>query len=316
VAVQKELRWGFTGEAAYVGTRQIDQLGFRELNWSAIGGGQAGRQLNLKYGRTGQTRMIAPIGDSRYDGLQARLERRFANGLQIGANYTLSKSTGIAGNANSDGALRINIPEFYDLNKSLSDFDRTHNLHITNVTQLPFGPGRRWLSDEGLLSQIVGGWQVNNIVSFYSGTPFSVTASGTSLNAPENDQRADLVTPNVTILGGIGRDNAYFDPLAFKPVTEARFGTAPFNVLRGPGVRSWDLGVFRQFQLPRGLDLQVRMEAFNVTNRPRFSNPGGNVSNLRLNTDGTVRDLNGFAVVTSTQDGSERQIRFGVRVGW
>ena len=47
-----------------------------------------------------------------------------------------------------------------------------------------------------------------------------------------------------------------------------------------------------------------------------FSNPGGNVSNLRLNPDGTVRDLNGFAVVTSTQDGRERQNRFGVRLGW
>jgi Carboxypeptidase regulatory-like domain/TonB dependent receptor len=316
VAVQKELRWGFVGEAAYVGTRQIDQLGFRELNWSPIGGGQLGRQLNQKFGRTGQTRLIAPIGDSRYDALQSRLERRFANGMQIGVNYTFSKSLGIAGNPNSDGALRINIPEYYALNRSLSDFDRTHNLHITNITQLPFGPDRRWLNDGGILSQIVGGWQVNNILSFYSGTPFSVTASGTSLNAPENDQVADLVTPNVTILGGIGRDNAYFDPLAFKPVTEARFGTAPFNVLRGPGVRSWDLGVFRRFQMPRGLDLQVRMEAFNVTNTPRFSSPGGNVSNLRLNPDGTVRDLNGFAVITSTQDGSERQIRFGVRVGW
>jgi hypothetical protein len=315
-AVQKELRWGFVGEAAYVGTRQIDQLGFRELNWSPIGGGQAGRQLNQKFGRTGQTRLIAPIGDSRYDALQSRLERRFANGMQIGVNYTFSRSFGIAGNPNSDGALRINIPEYYALNRSLSDFDRPHNLNITNITQLPFGPDRRWLNDGGILSQIVGGWQVNNILSFYSGTPFSVTASGTSLNAPENDQVADLVTPNVTILGGIGRDNAYFDPLAFKPVTEARFGTAPFNVLRGPGVGSWDLGVFRRFQMPRGLDLQVRMEAFNVTNTPRFSNPGGNVSNLRLNPDGTVRDLNGFAVITSTQDGSERQIRFGVRVGW
>jgi len=316
VAIQKELRWGFTGEAAYVGTRQIDQLGFRELNWSPIGGGQAGRQLNQKYGRTGQTRLIAPIGDSQYDALQARIERRFANGIQLGANYTLSKSTGISGNANSDGALRINIPEYYALNQSLSDFDRTHNLHITNITQLPFGPNRRWLNDGRILSQVVGGWQVNHILSFYSGTPFSVTASGVSLNAPENDQRADLVTPDVTILGGIGRTSAYFDPLAFKPVIDPRFGTAPFNLLRGPGVRSWDVGVFRQFQMPRGMDVQVRMEAFNVTNRPRFSNPGGNVSNLRLNPDGTVRDLNGFAVITGSQDGSERQIRFGVRVGW
>jgi Carboxypeptidase regulatory-like domain/TonB dependent receptor-like, beta-barrel len=316
VAFQKELKWGFGAEAAYVGTRQIDQLGFKELNWSPIGGDQLGRQLNQKYGRTGQTRLIAPIGDSQYDALQARLDRRFAHGFQMGVSYTLSKSTGIAGNANSDGALRINIPEYYDLNKSLSDFDRTHNLNITSIVELPFGRNRRWLNSGGVLSAIVGGWQMNNIISFYSGTPFSVTASGTSLAAPENDQRADQVKSDVAILGGIGPNSAYFDPLAFVPVTEARFGTAPFNVLRGPGVASWDLGIFRQVDLPNGLNLQLRVEAFNVTNRPRFSNPGGNVSNLRLNPDGTVSNLNGYAVITGTQDGSERQIRFGVRLGW
>jgi hypothetical protein len=316
VAMQRELRWGFVGEAAYVGTRQIDQLGFRELNWSPIGGGQAGRQLNEKFGRTGQTRLVAPIGNSQYDSLQTRLDRRFANGIHVGVNYTFSKSIGIAGNPNSDGALRINIPEYYALNRSLSDFDRTHALNITNITELPFGPNRRWLNDGKVLSQIVSGWQVNNILSFYSGTPFSVTASGTSLNAPENDQRADQVTRKVAILGGIGRTNPYFDPLAFAPVTEARFGTASFNSVRGPGVKSWDLGVFRRVQLPRQMDLQFRVEAFNVTNTPRFSNPNGNVSNLRLNPDGTIHDLNGYAVITSTQDGSERQVRGGVRLGW
>ena len=82
--MQKELNWGFVGEAAYVATRQIDQLGFLELNWSPIGGGQAGRQLNQKFGRTAQTQLIAPIGDSKYDALQARLDRRFANGFQMG----------------------------------------------------------------------------------------------------------------------------------------------------------------------------------------------------------------------------------------
>ncbi len=316
VAVQKELRWGFVGEAAYVGTRQIDQLGFRELNWSPIGGDQAGRQLNKLFGRTGQTRLIAPIGDSQYDALQTRLERRFRSGVQLGVFYTWSKSTGISGNPNSDGALRINIPEYYDLNRSLSDFDRPHNLSITNITELPFGPNHRWLNNGGVLSHIARDWQVNNILSFYSGTPFSVTASGTSLNAPENDQRADLVKPEVEILGGIGRTNPYFDPLAFQPVTEPRFGTAAFNLLRGPGVASWDLMVARQLQLRGQMNLQLRVEAFNVTNRPRFSNPGGNVSNLRLNPDGSVRDLNGFAVITSTQDGSERQVRFGIRLGW
>jgi hypothetical protein len=314
-AFQRDLGWGFSGEAAYVGTRQVDQLGFKELNWSPINGAQAGRQLNQKFGRTGQTRLIAPIGDSKYDGLQTRLDRRFRNGFQMGVSYTLSKSTGIAGNANSDGALRINIPEYYDLNRATSDFDRTHNLNITNMVELPFGSGRRWLGNGGLLAQIVGGWQVSTILSFYSGTPFSVTAAGTSLNAPENDQRADQVKDDVEIFG-FAPNQAYFDPLAFRAVTEARFGTAPFNVLRGPGVKSLDLMVFRQVALGGQANLQLRFEAFNVTDTPRFGNPGGNVSNLRLNPDGTVQNLNGFAVITGTNDGSERQMRLGVRFGW
>ena len=63
-AVQKELKWGLVGEAAYVATRQIDQLGFLELNWSPINGGQDGRQLNRQFGRLAQTRLVAPVGDT------------------------------------------------------------------------------------------------------------------------------------------------------------------------------------------------------------------------------------------------------------
>src|SRR4051812_32488398 len=312
-AVQQEFKWGFVGEAAYVGTRQIDQLGFLELNWSPIGGGQAGRQLNQKFGRTAQTRVIAPIGDTKYDALQARLDRRFANGIQLGVSYTLSKSVGIAGSPDSDGVPRIMIPEFYSLNTSLSPFDRTHNLNITNVTELPFGPGKPWLKD-GVGAAILGGWQVNNLLSFYSGTPFDITASGTSLNAPESSQRADQVKPDVQILGGIGRGNAYFDPLAFKPVTEARFGTAPWSAVRGPGYANWDFGLFRQIALPHKSDVQIRFEVFNLLDTAHFNNPGGNVSNLQLNPDGSVRNLNGFAEVTSAY--GERQARLGVRFGW
>jgi hypothetical protein len=314
VAVQKELKWGFVGEAAYVATRQIDQLGFRELNWSPIGGGQAGRQLNQKFGRTAQTRVVTPIGDTKYDALQARLDRRFADGFQVGVSYTLSKSVGIAGSPDSDGAPRIMIPEYYYLNTAISPFDRTHNLNITNIIELPFGPDRRWLSGGGVAGAILGGWQINNLLSFYSGTPFDVTASGTSLNAPESAQRADQVKSDVQILGGIGRGNAYFDPFAFKPVTEARFGTAPWGVLRGPGYANWDLGVFRELRLPRKMTLQVRIEAFNVLDTAHFDNPGGNVSNLQLNPDGTVRNLNGYAEVTSAY--GERQLRIGTRLGW
>ena len=312
VALQKELKWGFVGEAAYVATRQIDQLGFLELNWSPIGGGQAGRQLNRRFGRLAQTRLVAPVGDTKYDALQARLDRRFANGVQIGVGYTLSKSVGIEGAPRSDGAPAIMIPEYYHLNTALSPFDRTHNLQITNLTELPFGRDRRWLSGGGVLAAIVGGWQVNNILSFTSGTPFNVTASGTSLNAPENSQRADQVKSDVEILGGIGSGNPYFDPFAFQPVTEARFGTAPFRVLRGPGYANWDLSIFRHLPLPRNLNMQIRLEAFNALNTAHFNNPSGNVSNRVLNPDGTFRS--GFAEVTSAF--GERQLRLGVRLGW
>jgi hypothetical protein len=262
--------------------------------------------------------MVAPVGDSRYDSLQTRLERRFSGGFQLGIHYTWSKSLGIAGNDDSDGIARIKIPDFYYLNRALSGFDRTHNLQITSLVELPFGRNKRWLNRGGFLAAVLGGWQVNNLLSFYSGTPFSVTASGTSLNAPESDQRADLVKTNVQILGGIGRGNPYFDPFAFRPVTEARFGTASFNVLRGPGYANWDLGLFREFRIREKLNLQFRLEAFNVTNTPHFNNPGSsnntNVSNMQLNPDGSIRSLNGYAEVTSAY--GERQLRAGLRLGF
>ena len=314
VAVQKELKWGFVGEAAYVGTRQIDQLGNKQLNWTPIGGGEAGRQLRQRWGRTADTLMVTNIGDTEYNALQARLDRRFANGIQLGVGYTLSKSMGMAGAPDSDNTPSIQIPEFWHLNKALSPFDRTHNLQITNLTELPFGPGRRWLNGGGVVAAIVGGWQVNNILSFTSGTPFNVTASGTSLNAPGNTQRADQVNEDVEILGGTGRGNSYFDPFAFRPVTEARFGTAPFGAVRGPGYANWDFGLFRQFTLHGTMNLQLRFEAFNALNTAHFNNPGGNVSSLQLNPDGSIRNLNGYTEVTGAF--GERQLRVGARVGW
>ncbi len=165
------------------------------------------------------------------------------------------------------------------------------------------------------MSAIVGGWQVNNLISVYSGTPFNVTSSGTSLNAPGSSQRADLVKPKVEILGGHGKGQPYFDPLAFKPVTEARFGTAGWNILRGPGVSQWDFGLFREFRFKERYSIQFRAESFNFTNTPHFNNPGANVSDLRIDsTTGAITDLNGFSEITSSF--GERQIRFGLRLGF
>lgn len=315
LSVQRELKMGFTGEVAYVATRQIGQLGFAELNWSPVGGGQAGRLLNTGvFGRRAQTQLVSPVGNSHYDAMQMRLERRFRDFYQFGFNYTWSKSITTAGIPDSDNTLRIDIPQYFDLNRSVSNFDRTHNVQISNIIELPFGKGRKWLSNGGVLSGIVGGWQLNNIFSFLSGQPFSVTADGASLNAPESDQRADLVKSEVTKLGGVGPGNPYFDPSAFadplrRLTGQFGFGTAGWNLLRGPGISSWDFGLFRQFPITERVTLQFRAESFNFTNTPKFNNPGTN--------NNTSVSNNGFMEITGTRlDFPERQFRFGLRVSF
>jgi len=314
LTLQKGLKWGFVGDVGYVASRSIRQLGFLEMNWSPINGGEAGRQLNKQFGRTASTRLAGPIGGFTYDSLQARLQRRFRSGYSLDVSYTFSKNIGIAGVSGSDDIAPIQIPGLYYLNRSVTNIDRPHNLAITNIIELPFGRGKRLLNDRGVLSAIVGGWQVNNLISIYSGTPFNVTASGTSLNAPGSSQRADLAKPKVEILGGHGKGQPYFDPLAFKPVTEARFGTAAWNILRGPGVRQWDFGLFREFRFKERYSIQFRAESFNFSNTPHFNNPGANVSNLRLDSSGNITDLNGFSEITSSF--GERQFRFGLRLGF
>ena len=317
-SLQKKLTWGFVGQAGYVATRQINQVGFRELNYAPINGGNNGRLLAAKFGRTAETRLVAPIGNSQYDSLQTSLERRFSGGLHLGASYTWSKSMGICCSANSDGLAAIQIPEFFQLNRSVTSVNSPHNLTINSVWQLPFGKGRRWAAS-GPVSWIAGGWQINGIMSAVSGSPFYVTSSSTSLNAPGSAQRADQVKPEVAILGGAGRGQSYFDPFAYRAVTDARFGTAGFNSLRGPGIFNLDLGVFRDFAVTERLRVQFRAEAFNSTNTPHFGNPGTNVSNLQLNPDGSVRNLGGYTEITGLantgRDGiDERVFRFGLRL--
>lgn len=320
LTVQKQLKYGFTGQAGYVATRQVRQLGFLDLNaGQVIGAGQSGQPLFQKFGRTAATtEVLAPLGTGNYNALQSTLERRFAQGLQIGVNYTWSKAIGVTDN--SENNPRVQAIPYYSLNRAVVNYDRTQNLQITNVWELPFGKGKHMLT-HGIGSAVLGGWQINNILSFMTGTPFSVTSSGTSLDLPGSAQRADQITAQVTKLGGTGPGQSFFDPLAFAPVTAARFGNAGYNSLRGPGVANWDLGLFREFSMRERYRLQFRAEAFNFSNTPHFANPGGNVSNLSLNPNGTVRSLGGFSEITNTislgREGyDERQFRFGLRLSF
>jgi hypothetical protein len=310
--VQRELPWGFSAQAGYVGSRSVRQTALININAAPPGTGVAGQPLFARFGRRAATTVHTPFQTSTYDSLQTRFDRRFSNGWLTTVTYTFSKA--IAYGDNSDSGMFFQTPEARARNRSLAGFDRAHNLQASAVVELPFGKGKRWAA-AGPASAIVGGWQVNAVFSAYTGTPFTVTSSGTSLNAPGNSQVADLVKPKVETLGGAGRGASFFDPLAFRAVTQPRFGTAGLNILRGPGVVNLDAGVFRNFAFSERWSLQFRAEAFNVSNTPHFNNPGANVSSMILNADGSIRSLGGFTEITGAAR-DERQFRLALRVSF
>ena len=106
----------------------------------------------------------------------------------------------------------------------------------------------------------------------------------------------------------------YFDPLAFRAVTDVRFGNVGRNTIRGPGVFNLDGSVFRNFKVREAMNFEVRMEMFGITNTPQFNNPttaSATVSNMTLNADGSIRALNGYGEITGAT--GERQIRFAAK---
>ena len=161
---------------------------------------------------------------------------------------------------------------------------------------------------------VAGGWQINGILSRMSGTPFTVGTAGTSVNSPGNTQTADQVISNVKIIGAHGRNESYFDPNAFAPVTEVRFGTSGRNILRGPGFFNTDASIFRNFKITERFGLQFRAEMFGVTNTPQFGNPGATVSGATRNPDNSIRVLNGYTEILAAT--GERQARFALKLSF
>jgi len=311
LTVQQEIGAGFTAQAAYVGSRAIRQTANVNINAAGPGGGNAGRALS-RYGRIANINMLMPFNTATYDSLQTQLTRRFIAGSLFGLSYTFSKAIGYADN--SDSGLTWNWQPMWDRNRSLANFDRTHNLQIYGVYELPFGQGKRWATD-GWAARIAGGWQLNGVFSRTSGTPFTVLSSGTSVNAPGSTQTADQVKPEVEILGNVGRGESYFDPYAFAAVTDVRFGNVGRNTLRGPGLTNLDVSLFRDFRITERWKIQFRAEAFNLTNTPAFNNPGATVSAPTRQPDGTIINLNGYTEITSAQP-TERQFRFALKVSF
>src|SRR5262249_17231797 len=141
--IERELPWKFTVQAGYVGTRAVDQMAFVNINAGPPGTGDPGRPLAIKFGLKGDINSIQPYGTPDYDALQVLVTRRWASS-QFGTAYTWSRTKNFADN---DAGPRIQYLPAKELNHGLASYDRTHNLQMYGVYDLPFGKGQRWAHD-------------------------------------------------------------------------------------------------------------------------------------------------------------------------
>ncbi len=322
------------GEIGYVGTKGVRLLTNENINSAPAGGGESGRLLYPVANKNwGNVNCLCPDGPSHYDSLQTKATWRSRGATSIGVVYTFSKAINWTDNEEEStvfggqgGFLFWPYPTYRDRNKGLATYDRTHNFQFYGTYQLPFGKSQKWATS-GLAEKLAGGWQTNWLLSYLSGTPFSIVGGGTQVNAPGNQQTADQVGPS-TILGGVGpapvtgasvscaptdKSCHYFDPAAFAavPSGQIRFGNTGRNILRGPGFFNLDASIFRNFSITERVKLQIRAEMFGVTNTPHYGLPGTDVTNPAQ-----------FGVITSTLNlagrgtgtGGERQTWFSARV--
>src|ERR1019366_2714360 len=227
--LEKKLK-GWTGSAAYVATRSVDSMANLDQNYSPIGTVVAGQILNAPFGRTAVTTIAGTVGTIKYDSLQVRVLHPFTHGIQFTSSYTLAHGTtptagGNTGGIAGAGAISgVAVPYLYGLNIGNLPTGIEDNFQATAIVELPFGKDRRW-AKTGPVSQILGGWQINGLFSAMTGLPFSVTASGSSLNSIASTQRGDcLGTPQV-----LNDINQWYSKSTFAQPTGARFGTCGPN---------------------------------------------------------------------------------------
>ncbi|MDA1236384.1 MAG: TonB-dependent receptor, partial [Acidobacteria bacterium] len=300
-AIQRSLMGGFVLDAAYVANHAVhNQSGWNYNAGRVAGAGAAGQPLRALFNRT-QATSTSLATHTYYNSLQVKLDRRFDSGFGLTTAYTWGKGLNFS---DDTGGLSINgLIEHFMSNKGRMGTDRKHIFTQSYTYEVPFGKGKRYLQG-GPGAWILGGWQVQGIFRAMTGEPFTITAPASTLNAPGNQQRADVVgTPSTTgEIAGPGGTATFFTTNAFARPAQNTFGNAGRENIDGPGFANLDFSVFRRFPVAainEGADLTLRVESFNFTNTPHFNNPNGDVSNAN------------FGRVTSAQNDA-RQFQFAL----
>jgi hypothetical protein len=229
----------------------------------------------------------ANIGNATYNSLQLKAEKRYSKGLWLLAAYTWSKTI-TDSNSQLGGFFSSSARDNYNrsLEKALAVYDVPSRLVIAFNYELPIGPGKPLL-DHGVAGKILGGWQVNGILTYQSGVPIQISANNTlplfnGANSPNSvaGQRVE------NSFGGFDpAKNVLLNAAAFSIPGPNQFGSSA-QIL--PDARSFpvyneDLGIQKKFFIREpALYFELRFEMFNAFNRVVFSGPATNINSANF----------------------------------
>jgi hypothetical protein len=293
-SVQRQVSESTVLELAYVGSQASHLDNSRSLNDAPPG--SIPLQANRPYPRWGTIRYLASDAKSYYQSMQVRGERRFSRGFSFLSSYTWAHNIDQAYGTNESlpftpgGAQNQNC---FECERANSGFDYRHRFVTSFLWNIP--APTEW---RGPLAFIFKNWSFNGIVTYQSGFPFTVTQSGNTQNTGAGTQRPDHVAGQNPELDNRGPAR-WFNTDAFVRVTN-KYGNVGRNTLRQPGMKLWDIGLFKEFPITERQRFQFRWEAFNLWNTPQFRAP-----NAQLGTPT-------FGQITSTWL-DNRQMQFALK---
>jgi len=302
--IQRELKRDMVLETTYLGSKGTRlPLNFNINQPTPAAGAIQGRRPFQPWGAINYR---DPVGTSNFHALSVRIERRFTAGLSLLSSWTYSKSIDLGNQPATSGDGDAPIQDMRNLRaeRGLSEFDTRHRFINSIVYELPFGKGRKWLSEAGgVPNHIIGGWQVTGILLFQSGRPYTIV---TSRDMSNTGAGATGTRPNLVGDPRIANPTPtqWFNQAAFSDVLPAgvfAFGNLGSNTMIADGVVNLDLAAFKNIPLHERAKLQFRAELFNSTNHANFAIPN------------RQRQGGAFGTVSGTTN-LNRQIQFGMKV--
>jgi outer membrane receptor protein involved in Fe transport len=233
-------------------------------------------------------------GYSNYNAGNVKLERR-SSSIALVAVYTWAKSLddkSAAAGVGSTNAFAGHMNEHDPaLDYGRSDFDVNHRFVTSLVYQLPVGRGRHFGANMNRAADLaVGGWQVTAITTFQKGFPYSILAADKLNLLTTFTQRANLV-PGCDPNSGFHKSiTEYFNTACFVQPLAGQFGNSGRDILRGPGINNWDMGIGKDFKFTERVAFQFRAEAFNLFNHAQYGYDPSTATSIGAPVDNNPND--------------------------